>query len=176
MLSIIKQFNYTNEFPQNVINEANRVSKEKVTVGNRADYRFKEIFTIDGEDAKDLDDAISVDKNQDGTYTLGVYMADVSHYVREGGDLNTEAIIRGTSVYMLDRVIPMLPTELSNGCCSLNQHEDRYSLCVIMKIDENGKVIDSQIKKAVINVTRRMSYHEVQTIIDRNEPFEEKQE
>ncbi len=173
MLSIIKQFNLQNEFPQNVINEANRVSKEKVTVGNRADYRFKEIFTIDGEDAKDLDDAISVDKNQDGTYTLGVYIADVSHYVREGSDLNTEAIIRGTSVYMLDRVIPMLPTELSNGCCSLNQHEDRYSLCVIMKIDENGKVIDSQIKKAVINVTRRMSYHEVQTIIDRNEPFEE---
>ena len=173
MLSIIKQFNLQNDFAPNVIKEAKVVSKEEVKLGKRTDFRNKELFTIDGEDAKDLDDAVSVDKNEDGTYTLGVYIADVSHYVKEGSDLNREAIIRGTSVYMLDRVIPMLPVELSNGCCSLNQHEDRYSLCVIMKIDEKGRVIDSDVKKAVINVTRRMSYHEVQTIIDRNETQEE---
>lgn len=172
MLSIIKQFNLNNEFPSEVIKEAQRVSKEKVELGNRVDYRNKELFTIDGEDAKDLDDAVSVEKNEDGTYKLGVYIADVSHYVKEGSNLNREAILRGTSVYMLDRVIPMLPVELSNGSCSLNQHEDRYSLCVIMKIDSEGKVIDSDVQKCVINVTRRMSYHEVQAIIDRNEKNE----
>ena len=120
MLSIIKQFNLENEFPKEVIKEAKSVSKEKLTSKGRVDFRDKAIFTIDSEDAKDLDDAVGVDKNDDGTYTLYVHIADVSHYVKSGGMLDKEAVIRGTSVYMLDRVIPMLPKELSNGVCSLN--------------------------------------------------------
>ena len=155
MLSIIKQFNLENEFPKEVIKEAKSVSKEKLTSKGRVDFRDKEIFTIDSEDAKDLDDAVGVDKNDDGTYTLYVHIADVSHYVKSGGMLDKEAVIRGTSVYMLDRVIPMLPKELSNGVCSLNQHEDRYALSVIMRIDKKGKVIDSNIAKSIINVTKK---------------------
>lgn len=134
----------------------------------RCDLRNEEIFTIDGEDAKDLDDAVNVKNVDNGNYILGVHIADVSNYVREGSELNREAITRGTSVYMLDRVIPMLPIELSNGCCSLNQHEDRYAISVIMKINPKGEVIDSDIKKSIIRVTKRMSYHEVQAILDRN--------
>ena len=134
----------------------------------RCDLRDEEIFTIDGEDAKDLDDAVNVKISDDGNYILGVHIADVSNYVREGSELNREAITRGTSVYMLDRVIPMLPVELSNGCCSLNQHEDRYAISVIMKIKKKGEVIDSDIQKSIIRVTKRMSYHEVQAILDRN--------
>ncbi len=169
MLSIIKQFNLPYEFPNNVEEEAKLVSQEKVSLKNRKDLRELEIFTVDGEDAKDLDDAINVEKNIDGTYTLGVHIADVSNYVREGSMLNAEAVIRGTSVYMLDRVIPMLPKELSNGACSLNQKEDRYAISVIMKINKEGKVIDSDIFKSVIKVTKRMNYHDVTTIINRNE-------
>ena len=202
MLSIIKQFNLPYEFPKKVIDEAKKVSKEKIEISfdndniiekmenkdkivnkdflfenykkgldsrgiKRYDLRNEEIFTIDGEDAKDLDDAVNVKKCYDGNYILGVHIADVSNYVREGSELNREAIIRGTSVYMLDRVIPMLPVELSNGCCSLNQHEDRYAISVIMKINQKGEVIDSDINKTIIRVTKRMNYHEVQAIIDR---------
>lgn len=167
MLSIIKQFNLENEFPEEVIKEAKSVSKEKITSKGRVDFRDKEIFTIDSEDAKDLDDAVGVDKNDDGTYTLYVHIADVSHYVKSGGMLDKEAVIRGTSVYMLDRVIPMLPKELSNGACSLNQHEDRYALSVIMRIDKKGKVIDSNIVKSIINVTKRMNYHNVYALIEK---------
>ncbi len=165
MLSIIRQYNLPNEFSNEVIREAKNVSKEPILLKGRLDLRNEEIFTIDGEDAKDLDDAVCVNKNDDGTYTLGVHIADVSNYVREESELNKEALNRATSVYMLDRVIPMLPTELSNGICSLNQHEDRYALSVIMKINQDGKVIDSDIKKSVIRVTRRMNYHEVSDII-----------
>ena len=121
----------------------------------RYDLRDEEIFTVDGEDAKDLDDAVNVKKCDDGNFLLGVHIADVSNYVREGSDLNREAITRGTSVYMLDRVIPMLPVELSNGCCSLNQHEDRYAISVIMKINNKGEVIDSDINKTIIRVTKK---------------------
>ena len=180
MLSIIKQFNLPNEFPKKVLDEAKEVSKEKIEIkfglendtiphsnNERYDLRDEEIFTVDGEDAKDLDDAVNVKKCDDGNFLLGVHIADVSNYVREGSDLNREAITRGTSVYMLDRVIPMLPVELSNGCCSLNQHEDRYAISVIMKINNKGEVIDSDINKTIIRVTKRMNYHEVQAIIDR---------
>jgi len=170
MLSIIKDFDLPYEFPEEVIKEAKQVSKEAIGPGNRRDLRGEEIFTIDGEDAKDLDDAVQVKKDEDGNYILGVHIADVSHYVKEGSELNKEAINRGTSVYMLDRVIPMLPTELSNGICSLNQKEDRYALSCVMKIDGNGKVIDADIFKSIINVTKRMSYNEVQVCIDRNNP------
>ena len=170
MLSIIKQYNLLNEFPKNVLEEAKEVSKIEIKPEGRVDFRDKEIFTIDGEDAKDLDDAVCVDDNGDGTYTLGVHIADVSNYVKEGSSLNAEAIKRGTSVYMLDRVIPMLPKELSNGICSLNQGQDRYALSVIMKIDEHGKVIDSDICKSIINVTRRMTYTDVADIINKTNP------
>ena len=169
MLSIIKEYNLESEFPKAVLEEAKRVSKREIKKGKRVDLRDKEIFTIDGEDAKDLDDAVCVDKNEDGTYTLGVHIADVSFYVEEGSLLNKEAIKRGTSVYMLDRVIPMLPTELSNGCCSLNEGKDRYAISVIMTIDQKGKVIDSQIFKSIIKVTRRMNYHDVYKIIERQD-------
>lgn len=173
MLSIIKQFNLENEFPKEVIKEAKSVSKEKLTSKGRVDFRDKEIFTIDSEDAKDLDDAVGVDKNDDGTYTLYVHIADVSHYVKSGGMIDKEAVIRGTSVYMLDRVIPMLPKELSNGVCSLNQHEDRYALSVIMRIDKKGKVIDSNIVKSIINVTKRMNYHNVYALIEKENAIKE---
>ena len=158
-----------NDFAYN--NDCNLFENYKIGVDpkgiKRYDLRDEEIFTVDGEDAKDLDDAVNVKKCDDGNFLLGVHIADVSNYVREGSDLNREAITRGTSVYMLDRVIPMLPVELSNGCCSLNQHEDRYAISVIMKINNKGEVIDSDINKTIIRVTKRMNYHEVQAIIDR---------
>ena len=168
MLSLIKEYNLLNEFPKPVLEEAKRISKTEIKSDGRRDFRNKEIFTIDGEDAKDLDDAVCVDKNSDGTYTLGVHIADVSYYVREGSLLNVEAIKRGTSVYMLDRVIPMLPKELSNGICSLNEGQDRYAMSVIMKIDSKGKVIDSDICKSIIKVTKRMTYTDVASIIEKS--------
>ncbi len=168
MLSLIREFNLSSEFPTKVIKEAKECTKEKISVEGRLDLRSKEMFTIDGEDAKDLDDAVFVEKDEDGIYTLGVNIADVSHYVKDGSELNREAIVRGTSVYMLNSVIPMLPTELSNGICSLNQKEDRYALSAIMKINQKGDVIDSEIRKSVIRVTKRMNYHQVAAIIDRD--------
>ena len=168
MLSLIKEYNLLNEFPKPVLEEAKRISKTEIKSDGRRDFRNKEIFTIDGEDAKDLDDAVCVDKNSDGTYTLGVHIADVSYYVREGSLLNVEAIKRGTSVYMLDRVLPMLPKELSNGICSLNEGQDRYAMSVIMKIDSKGKVIDSDICKSIIKITKRMTYTDVASIIEKS--------
>ena len=138
-------------------------------IKNRRDLREEEIFTIDGEDAKDLDDAVNVKKLDNGNYILGVHIADVSHYVKEGSFLDKEAIIRGTSVYMLDRVIPMLPVELSNGICSLNAGKDRFAISCIMEINAKGQVISSDIFKSVINVTERMSYTNVQKILDNSD-------
>lgn len=168
MLTVIKEYNLPYEFPKNVIKEAINVSKTEIKPNNRIDLRDEEIFTIDGEDAKDLDDAVCVKKDEDGTYTLGVHIADVSHYVKEGSLLNAEAIIRGTSIYMLDRVIPMLPKELSNGICSLNEGKDRYALSIIMKIDKQGKVIDNEIYKSIIRVTKRMTYTDVASILEKS--------
>ena len=168
MLSLVKDYDLPYEFPKPVIEEAKSIKQEiaKKDIPYRLDLRKKEIFTIDGEDAKDLDDAVSVEKLENGNFLLNVSIADVSHYVKEGSLLDKEAIIRGTSIYMLDRVIPMLPKELSNGICSLNQNEDRFAISVLMEIDQKGKVISSDIQKSIINVTRRMSYKEVQTILD----------
>ena len=120
--SIIKEYNLPYEFPENVIKEAKQIKEEisKKDIPNRVDFRKQNIFTIDGEDAKDLDDAVCVQKTNRNTYILGVHIADVSYYVKEDSFLDKEAILRGTSIYMLDRVIPMLPKELSNGICSLN--------------------------------------------------------
>ena len=168
MLSLVKEYDLPYEFPDPVIEEANSIKQEvaKKDIPYRLDLREKEIFTIDGEDAKDLDDAVAVEKLKNGNYLLNVSIADVSYYVKENSLLDREAIVRGTSIYMLDRVIPMLPKELSNGICSLNQGEDRFALTVLMEIDQNGKVISSDIQKSIINVTRRMSYKEVQAILD----------
>lgn len=163
MLSLIKEYKLPNEFPQPVIDEALQISQtiDEKNIAQRVDLRNEEIFTIDGEDAKDLDDAVNVKKNDDGTYTLGVHIADVSYYVKSGSKLDKEAIKRGTSIYMMDRVIPMLPKELSNGICSLNENQDRFTISVIMKINEKGKVVESRIFKSVIKTTRRMNYHDV---------------
>ena len=163
MLSLIKEYKLPNEFPQSVIDEALQISQtiDEKNIAQRVDLRDEEIFTIDGEDAKDLDDAVNVKKNDDGTYTLGVHIADVSYYVKSGSKLDKEAIKRGTSIYMMDRVIPMLPKELSNGICSLNENQDRFTISVIMKINEKGKVVESRIFKSVIKTTRRMNYHDV---------------
>lgn len=167
ILSIIREYDLPTEFPDEVLREVeripNEVTEEEKT--GRADYRQVTMVTIDGEDAKDLDDAVSVESLENGNYKLGVYIADVSHYVREGTRLDKEAYKRGTSVYLVDRVIPMLPHKLSNGICSLNQGVDRLSLCCIMEIDPKGKVVSSKIEKAVINVDRRMSYTVVNDLL-----------
>ena len=168
MLSLVKEYNLPYEFPEPVINEAKTIKQEisKKDIPNRLDLRKKEIFTIDGEDAKDLDDAVAVEKLKNGNYLLNVSIADVSYYVKENSKLDKEAILRGTSIYMLDRVIPMLPKELSNGICSLNQKTDRFAITVLMEIDKDGYVVSSDIQKSIINVTRRMSYKEVQAILN----------
>ena len=168
MLSLVKEYNLPYEFPDDVIKEATEIKAEisKKDIPNRLDLREKNIFTIDGEDAKDLDDAIYVEKLQNGNYELGVNIADVSYYVKENSKLDKEAITRGTSIYMLDRVIPMLPKELSNGICSLNAKEDRLCISVICEIAQNGEVISSDIRKSIINVKERMSYTDVQKILD----------
>ena len=168
MKSIKNEYELPYEFPESVINEAKAIKQEvsKKDIPNRLDLRNKIIFTVDGEDAKDLDDAVSVEKLKNGNYLLNVSIADVSYYVQEKSKLDKEAIIRGTSIYMLDRVIPMLPKELSNGICSLNQKEDRFAITVLMEINSKGEVVSSDIQKSIIKVTRRMSYKEVQTILD----------
>ena len=141
MLCLIKEYNLPYEFPEFVLEEAEKIHEEieKKDIPNRVDLRDKVIFTIDGEDAKDLDDAVRVEKLSNGNYKLGVYIADVSYYVRENSKLDKEALLRGTSIYMLDRVIPMLPKRLSNGICSLNAGEDRYTLSIEMEIDSKRK-------------------------------------
>ena len=168
MLSVIKEFKLPNEFPIEVLSEARQISQEidEKQIKSRRDFRgLYPIFTIDGEDAKDLDDAVSVRKTAEGTYLLDVHIADVSNYVKPGSKLDREAIYRGTSIYMFDRVIPMLPFELSNGICSLNAGQDRFALSCLMEIDKNGNVISSDVCKSVINVTERMTYNDVYKII-----------
>ncbi len=171
MMSVIKEYILPYEFPKELDEELKYIKDtiDESDIKNRVDFRNEEIFTIDGEDAKDLDDAISINKNANGTFTLGVHIADVSNYVKEGSLLNKEAIERGTSVYMFDRVIPMLPTKLSNGICSLNQGVDRFTLSIIMEIDDKGKVITSKVCKGVIKVTRRMTYTNVTKILENSD-------
>lgn len=171
MLSLVKEYGLPYDFPVEVVKEARKIKQEidEKDIVNRKDLRNQEIFTIDGEDAKDLDDAVNVQKLDNGNYILGVHIADVSHYVKEGSLLDKEALVRGTSVYMLNRVIPMLPTELSNGICSLNAGVDRFAISCIMEIDQKGKVISSDVFKSVIRVTERMSYTNVQKILDNSD-------
>lgn len=171
MLSLIKEYKLPYEFSIPVLDEARSINQliDKKDIPNRVDLRNDIIFTIDGEDAKDLDDAISVKKNEDGNYILDVHIADVSYYVKSGSELDKEARLRGTSIYMLDRVIPMLPFELSNGICSLNAGEERFTLSVTMEIDKNGRVVSSDVYKAIIKVTERMSYTDVYKIISNSD-------
>lgn len=171
MLSLIKEHKLPSIFPEQVVEEAKKCGNriEEQDIKNRIDLRNEVIFTIDGAEAKDLDDAIGIKKLENGNYKLSVHIADVSYYVKPNSLLDKEALIRGTSIYMLGRVIPMLPRELSNGICSLNAGEDRFTLSCTMEIDKNGNVKSSEIYKAVINVTERMTYTDVQKILDNSD-------
>lgn len=166
ILSIAKACGLPEDFPEPVKNEAKKLSKEVTTkdMAGRKDLRDLLTITIDGEDAKDLDDAVTLETISDG-YVLGVHIADVTNYVREGSELDKEAIERGTSAYLVDRVIPMLPVELSNGICSLNQGTDRLALSCIMKLDSAGKVVSHEIAETVIHVDYRMTYTSVNKIV-----------
>ena len=168
MLSIIKEYGLPNTFGEDVREEVKQIPQkvDDFEYTKRRDLTNEICFTIDGEDAKDLDDAVFVKKLDNGNYTLDVHIADVSHYVRENSALDREAILRGTSVYMFDRVIPMLPFELSNGICSLNVGEERLALSCSMEIDKKGVVISSDVYKSIIKVTRRMSYTNVNKILN----------
>ncbi len=170
ILSIVLAMGIPTEFPEKVLNQAERVSKpvSDADIAGREDLRSLQMVTIDSEDAKDLDDAVSLEMKGD-LYELGVHIADVSNYVQENSALDHEALNRGTSTYLADRVIPMLPHTLSNGICSLNQGEDRLCLSCIMDIDSSGKIVDYRIVEGVINVDRRMSYTAVKKIIEDND-------
>ncbi|MBE5941410.1 MAG: ribonuclease R [Lachnospiraceae bacterium] len=169
ILSIIRAFNIPNEYPEEVMKSLASVpdAVSESEMAGRLDLRHVRTVTIDGEDAKDLDDAITLTKNEKG-FQLGVHIADVTHYVKEGSPLDKEALKRGTSVYLVDRVIPMLPHQLSNGICSLNAGEDRLALSCIMDFDYSGKVIGHNVAKTVIRVDRRMSYTQVDGILRAN--------
>ena len=175
ILSIIKGFALPEGFPEKVVNQAVRVAKDvtEADMAGRKDLRGLSMVTIDGEDAKDLDDAVSLYK-EDHLYYLGVHIADVTNYVQENSALDREARERGTSIYLVDRVIPMLPHVLSNGICSLNMKEDRLALSCLMTIDEKGNVIDHEIVETVINVNQRMSYTDVNKIIEGDKETKER--
>ena len=170
ILSIVKDYDLPTEFPEKVLNQAVRVGKEvsEADRQGRKDLREWMMVTIDGEDAKDLDDAVSVTR-EGGNYILGVHIADVTNYVQERSALDREALKRGTSVYLADRVIPMLPHKLSNGICSLNAGEDRLALSCIMTVSPSGEVIDHEIAETVVKVDCRMSYNGVAKILDGEE-------
>lgn len=167
ILSVVYGYEIPMEFPERVMNQAERTPLEvsEADRAGRLDLRDWQIVTIDGEDAKDLDDAISLMKEGE-IYHLGVHIADVTNYVQENSALDREALKRGTSVYLVDRVIPMLPHRLSNGICSLNQGVDRLALSCLMDVDQKGNVVDHKIAETVIRVDRRMSYTSVQKILE----------
>ncbi|WP_205666534.1 ribonuclease R [Aminipila luticellarii] len=178
--ALIRQYNLFQTFPSRVNAEAKAVSKVKQQGEEgfeaireeerkgRTDLRQKKIITIDGADAKDLDDAISIEKLSNGNYLLGVHIADVSHYVAEDGPMDKEALKRGTSVYLVDQVIPMLPKALSNGICSLNEGVDRLTLSISMEIDSTGEVVRHDIFKSIIHSAHRMVYDDVSDMLEKN--------
>lgn len=169
IMSIVKSYDLPVEFPEKVINQAERVPEEvsDADMAGRKDLREWVMVTIDGEDAKDLDDAVSLTRTEDGkNWILGVHIADVANYVQERSALDREALHRGTSVYLADRVIPMLPHRLSNGICSLNAGVDRLAMSCIMTVDAKGDVIDHEICESVIRVNERMSYTSVKKILE----------
>ena len=167
VLSIIKAHGIKCEFDQKTLAEASRLpdAVQKNQYAGRTDFRDKNVFTIDGDDSKDFDDAVSVERLPNGNWLLGVHIADVTEYVKEGGAIDEEAYQRGTSVYFVDRVVPMLPESLSNGICSLNEGVDRLTLSCVMQIDKCGNVVDSEIVKGVIRSKHRMTYNVVSKII-----------
>lgn len=166
ILSIVYAYGFSTEFSEKILNQVMRVAKDvsEADMAGRMDLRDWQMVTIDGEDAKDLDDAVSLTMEGDN-YILGVHIADVANYVQEHSALDVEALKRGTSVYLVDRVIPMLPHALSNGICSLNEGENRLALSCIMTINPKGEVIDHRIAETVIRVDRRMSYTNVKKIL-----------
>lgn len=168
ILSIVRGYDLPVEFGEKVMNQAQRVPEEVQEADKigRMDLRDLQMVTIDGEDAKDLDDAVSLYQDEEGLYHLGVHIADVSNYVQENSALDWEALERGTSVYLVDRVIPMLPHKLSNGICSLNQGVERLALSCLMTINDKGEVKDYEIAETVICVDRRMSYTSVKKILE----------
>lgn len=171
VLEVLESMDIVSEFPDDVLAEANAISdspSSKDLIG-RVDLRQEITFTIDGADAKDLDDAIHIKPLANGNYELGVHIADVSYYVTEGSALDREAVARGTSVYVTDRVVPMLPERLSNGICSLNPNVDRLTQSAIMEIDSNGRVLNHQICQSVIKTTYRMTYSAVNDMIAGNQ-------
>ena len=179
ILSISSKYEINDTFSDEVMQEADNLpfSVSEAEMKNRKDLRNEEIFTIDGDDTKDIDDAISLKKLQNGNYELGVHIADVSHYVVEDKELDTEAYNRGTSVYLADRVIPMLPHKLSNGICSLNPNEDRLAISCVMEITPSGETVNYDIFESVIKSKKQMTYKNVNKIIEENivpegyEPF-----
>ena len=175
ILSFVYEYNFNPEFPEEVINELDTIpqflSNEDIKNGlasGRIDLRNKVIFTIDGADTKDIDDAISIEKISDNEYILGVHIADVSYYVKEGSKIDEEAYFRGTSVYLVDRVLPMLPHKLSNGICSLNENEDRFAMSCIMHIDSRGNVTKYDIVPSIIKSRKKMTYDAVNSILENN--------
>lgn len=170
VLSVVKEYELPVEFPEKVMNQAERTPEQirEADMQGRMDLRKVPMVTIDGEDAKDLDDAVSLHM-ENGHYVLGVHIADVANYVQERSAMDREALKRGTSVYPVDRVIPMLPEKLSNGICSLNAGVDRLTLSCIMTIDKKGNVIDHVIAETVIRVDQRMTYTSVKKILEKDE-------
>jgi len=172
ILSIIRKYGLPEEFPDEVEKAAQAIPEEipEEEYKRRRDLRDLKIVTIDGEDAKDLDDAVSIEKLPNGHYRLGVHIADVSYYVKENDPIDREAQHRGTSVYLIDRVVPMLPKKLSNGICSLNPKVDRLTMSCVMEIDESGRVVDHEIFESIIRTTERMTYTDVTKILRDNDP------
>ena len=171
ILSIVCKYEINDTFPEEVIEELDsipEVVREQDKKG-RKDLTDVTIFTIDGDDTKDIDDAISIEKLKNGNYKLGVHIADVSYYVKEGSPLDKEAMDRGTSVYLVDRVIPMLPHKLSNGICSLNPGVERLAISCVMEIDNNGKTVDYEIFPSIIKSRLQMTYKKVNQVIEKNE-------
>lgn len=171
VMSIIRAYNIPYEFPEDVIKEAQAVptTVTEEDMKGRRDLRSLRMVTIDGEDARDLDDAVSIEVLENGNFRLGVHIADVTHYVKEGSALDNEALLRGTSVYFPDRVIPMLPKELSNNICSLNAKVDRLAFSVMIDIDQRGNVVDHDIFESVIHVDERMTYTNVYKILEEDD-------
>lgn len=175
---IIEQHDLKDEFPLKVLQLAERLENGVTAeeIARRSDYRGETIFTIDSEDAKDLDDAVSIDKLDNGNYLLGVYIADVAHYVKENGKIDKEAFERGTSVYLVDTVLPMLPEKLSNGLCSLTPHTDKLTLNALMEIDTQGNVVNSLFEESVIRSVTRLHYGDVTRYLNNEYPEYEKKE
>lgn len=172
VLSIVRQHNLPEDFPREVWREVKSIPQtiSPEEIANRVDWRDKLLITIDGEDAKDLDDAVSIELLENGNFLLGVHIADVGYYVKENSVLDQEAYKRGTSVYLVDRVIPMLPPELSNGICSLNAKEDRLAMSAVMEFTAKGDLVKSEIQDTVIRVRERMTYTNVRKILEDQDP------